>query len=298
MKVFVLNCGSSSFKYKLYDLAQETVLADGKAERIGLDDAEFTHVPQGKGKQVETLPIKNHQQAIAKAIAALTTGPDAVIGDVSEIDAVGHRVVSGGEYFSEPTLIDQRAKELIDKCSELAPLHNPPAVAGIEAIEQLLPNTPQVAVFDTAFHSTMEPHAYLYALPYELYEKHNIRRYGYHGTSHKYVAMRAAELMDKPLSDLKIISCHLGNGASITAVKDGRCIDTSMGLTPLEGLIMGTRCGSIDPCIPLHLMEKLGLSVEECSDLLNKQSGMKGLSGVSHDMRDIEAAMEAGNQRA
>ena len=228
----------------------------------------------------------------------LTDPKYGILTSVQEIDAVGHRIVSGGAYFTEPVLVDQRNKELIAECGELAPLHNPHAVVGIEAAQELLPEASQVAVFDTAFLATMEPHVYLYALPYELYEKYKIRRYGAHGTSHKYVAIRTAQLLNRPLEELKMITCHLGNGASITAIKDGRCVDTSMGMTPLEGLIMGTRCGSIDPSIPLYIMEREGLTTQECNDLMNKQSGLKGMSGISHDMRDIEAAVEEGNERA
>ncbi|NLN16986.1 MAG: acetate kinase [Firmicutes bacterium] len=298
MKVLVLNCGSSSAKYKLYDMTDETVLAEGRVERIGLDDALITHDARGKERYHTTTPVRSHQVAIARAMELLTDSKYGVLKSVQEIDAVGHRIVSGGAYFTEPVLVDQRNKELIAECSELAPLHNPGAVVGIEAAQELLPDASQVAVFDTAFLATMEPHVYLYALPYELYEKYKIRRYGAHGTSHKYVALRAAQLLNRPLEELKVITCHLGNGASITAIKDGRCVDTSMGMTPLEGLIMGTRCGSIDPSIPLYIMEREGLTTQQCNDLMNKQSGLKGMSGVSHDMRDIEAAMEEGNERA
>lgn len=298
MKVLVLNCGSSSAKYKLYDMADETVLAEGKVERIGMDDALITHDSRGKERYHTTAPVRNHQVAIARAMELLTDPKYGILTSVQEIDAVGHRIVSGGAVFTEPVLVDQRNKELIAECGEWAPLHNPHAVVGIEAAQELLPEASQVAVFDTAFLATMEPHVYLYALPYELYKKYKIRRYGAHGTSHKYVALRTAQLLDRPLEELKMITCHLGNGASITAIKDGRCVDTSMGMTPLEGLIMGTRCGSLDPSIPLYIMEREGLTTQECNDLMNKQSGLKGMSGISHDMRDIEEAMEQGHERA
>jgi len=291
MNIFVLNCGSSSLKYKLYAMENEQVLAEGRVERIGQENAIITHQSQGKEKVSKTMPILEHTVAIRECLNLLTDPQQGVIKNVSEIDAVGHRVVHGGESFSDSVLIDDRTKEILDSLAELAPLHNPANVMGIRAAEKIMPKTPQVAVFDTAFHSTMPSHAYLYAIPYTIYQRHKVRRYGFHGTSHKYVSQRAAELMGRDIADLKIISCHLGNGASIAAIAGGKSVDTSMGFTPLEGLMMGTRSGDIDPGAIFYIMRKEGLTLHEIDSMLNKHSGLFGIAGVS-DMRDIEKGIE------
>lgn len=287
MNIFVLNCGSSSVKYKLYAMEDEQVLAEGRVERIGQENAIITHQSTGKEKVSNTMSILEHTVAIRESLNLLTDPEHGVIKNVSEIDAVGHRVVHGGESFSDSVLIDDRTKEILDSLAELAPLHNPANVTGIRAAEKIMPKTPQIAVFDTAFHSTMPPHGYLYAIPYGVYQRHKVRRYGFHGTSHKYVSQRAAEMMGRNIQDLKIISCHLGNGASIAAIAGGRSIDTSMGFTPLEGLMMGTRSGDIDPGAIFYIMKKEDLSLHEIDSMLNKHSGLLGIAGVS-DMRDIE----------
>lgn len=287
MNIFVLNCGSSSVKYKLYAMENEEVLAEGRVERIGQDNAVITHQSAGKEKVSKTMPILEHTVAIQESLNLLTHPEHGVLKSVSEIDAVGHRVVHGGESFSDSVLIDERTKEILDSLAELAPLHNPANVTGIRAAEKIMPGVPQVAVFDTAFHSTIPSHAYLYAIPYSVYQRHKVRRYGFHGTSHKYVSQRAAELMGKDIKDLKIISCHLGNGASIAAIKGGKSVDTSMGFTPLEGLLMGTRSGDIDPGAIFYIMRKYELNLHEIDSMLNKHSGLYGIAGVS-DMRDIE----------
>lgn len=291
MNIFVLNCGSSSLKYKLYAMENEQVLAEGRVERIGQENAIITHQSQGKEKVSKTMPILEHTVAIRECLNLLTDPQQGVIKNVSEIDAVGHRVVHGGESFSDSVLIDDRTKEILDSLAELAPLHNPANVTGIRAAEKIMPKTPQVAVFDTAFHSTIPSHAHLYAIPYTIYQRHKVRRYGFHGTSHKYVSQRAAELMGRDITDLKIISCHLGNGASIAAIAGGKSVDTSMGFTPLEGLMMGTRSGDIDPGAIFYIMRKEGLTLHEIDSMLNKHSGLFGIAGVS-DMRDIEKGIE------
>lgn len=291
MNIFVLNCGSSSLKYKLYAMENEQVLAEGRVERIGQENAIITHQSQGKEKVSKTMPILEHTVAIRECLNLLTDPQQGVIKNVSEIDAVGHRVVHGGESFSDSVLIDDRTKEILDSLAELAPLHNPANVMGIRAAEKIMPKTPQVAVFDTAFHSTIPSHAHLYAIPYTIYQRHKVRRYGFHGTSHKYVSQRAAELMGRDITDLKIISCHLGNGASIAAIAGGKSVDTSMGFTPLEGLMMGTRSGDIDPGAIFYIMRKEGLTLHEIDSMLNKHSGLFGIAGVS-DMRDIEKGIE------
>ncbi len=298
MKILVINCGSSSLKYQLFDMEDETALAAGIAERIGIERSVLKHTPGEKERVVIEKDMANHKEAIAMVLEALTSGEHGVISSFDEIDAIGHRVVHGGEEFSGSVLIDQPVMGALKKFIDLAPLHNPPNIMGIEACQEILPAVIQAGVFDTAFHQTMPARAYTYGLPYELYEKHAIRRYGFHGTSHKFVAKRAAQLLGKPLEQLKLVTCHLGNGASIAAVAGGRSIDTSMGFTPLEGLIMGTRSGDIDPAIPVFLMEKLNMSGSEINDLLNKQSGVAGISGVSSDFRDVEAAAAQGNKRA
>ncbi|HHY61342.1 MAG TPA: acetate kinase [Clostridia bacterium] len=298
MKILVLNCGSSSVKYQLFDMEQETVIAKGLVERIGLDQAVLNHQPQGKEKMVFQEEIPDHSTAIRLVLDALVHPEYGVLTSIEEIQAVGHRTVHGGSEFAQSVLIDEKIMGTLKKLYDLAPLHNPPAVKGIEACQRILPQVPQVAVFDTAFHQTMPPHAYLYSLPYELYEKYGIRRYGFHGTSHKYVAQRGAEFLGRPLAELKIITCHLGNGASVTAIDGGKSIDTSMGFTPLEGLTMGTRCGDIDPAIVTFLMEKENLDSDRLNTLMNKKSGVLGISGVSSDFRDLEQAAAQGHKRA
>lgn len=291
MKIFVLNCGSSSVKYKLYSMENEEVLADGRVERIGQENATITHQSTGKEKTSKTMPILEHTVAIRESLNLLTDPVYGILSSVDEIEAVGHRVVHGGESFSDSVLITERTKEILDSLAELAPLHNPANVTGIRAAEKIMPQTPQVAVFDTAFHSTIPAHGYLYAIPYTVYQRHKVRRYGFHGTSHKYVSQRAAEMMGKDIKDVKIISCHLGNGGSITAVANGQSIDTSMGFTPLEGLMMGTRSGDIDPGAIFYIMKKENLTLHEIDSMLNKHSGLYGIAGVS-DMRDIEKGIE------
>ncbi len=298
MKILVINAGSSSLKYQLFSMTNETVLAKGLCERIGIEGSRNKFQPAGKEQVVIEKPMKDHSDAIKMVIDALINKEYGVIDSMDEIKAVGHRVVHGGEFFSKSVLIDENVKKAIDQCSQLAPLHNPPNLIGIEACERTMPGVPQVAVFDTAFHQTMDKVAYLYALPYELYEKYKIRRYGFHGTSHKYVSQKAAEMLGKPIEELKIITLHLGNGSSVTAVKNGKSVDTSMGFTPLEGVIMGTRCGEIDPAILTFLMEKENLDYNQVNSLLNKESGVLGISGVSSDFRDLDDAIREGNKRA
>lgn len=295
MKVLVLNCGSSSLKYQLIDMSTENPLASGLCERIGID-GRLKH----KGKEVYEVEqeMKNHEDAIKMVIDALLDEKHGVISDIKEINAVGHRVVHGGEHFAKSVVITDEVIKAIEDCIELAPLHNPANLMGIRACESLIPGISQVAVFDTAFHQTMPEKAYLYGIPYELYEKYKIRRYGFHGTSHKYVSERAASVLGKDIKDLKIITCHLGNGGSVAAINGGKCMDTSMGFTPLEGLVMGTRCGDIDPAVVSFIMEKEGLNNKQVDELMNKKSGVLGLSGVSSDFRDIEGAANEGNKRA
>lgn len=298
MKVLVLNCGSSSIKYQFFDTEKKDVLAKGLVERIGMSSAVLTHVPLGKEKIKIVGEILDHSIAIEYVIAVLLSPNHGVIKDKKEIDAVGHRVVHGGETFSGSVLITAEVMKALQDNIELAPLHNPPNIKGIQATQGHLPNIPQVAVFDTAFHSQMPSKAYLYGIPYELYKKHKIRRYGFHGTSHLYVANRAAEMLGKPINKLKIITAHLGNGCSIAAVDFGKSVDTSMGFTPLEGLLMGTRSGDMDPWVILYIMGKEGLTLAEANTLLNKHSGLLGISGESSDMREIEQAVNEGNKKA
>jgi len=298
MKVLVLNCGSSSIKYQFIDTSTQIALAKGMVERIGMSSAVLTHTPFGKEKIRIVGEILDHTIAIEYVIAVLLSPNHGVIKDKREIDAVGHRVVHGGETFSGSVLITNEVMNAIKENIELAPLHNPPNIKGILAAKEHLPNTPQVGVFDTAFHVKMPPRAYLYGIPYELYRKYKIRRYGFHGTSHRYVSERAAKLIGKPIEELKIITAHLGNGCSMAAVEGGKSIDTTMGFTPLEGLIMGTRSGDIDPSIILYIMAKEGLSLSEANTLLNKHSGLIGISGESSDMREIEEAVLEGNKKA
>ena len=299
MKVLVINCGSSSLKYQLIDMATEESLAQGLVERIGIEGSVLTQKVEGKDKYIVKEQMKDHKDAIRLVLAALVDENNGVIKSMDEISAVGHRVVHGGEKYKDSVVINDEVKANIEECFKLAPLHNPANMIGIKACEELMPNTPMVAVFDTAFHGTMPEDAYLYALPYELYEKDGIRKYGFHGTSHKYVSQTCAEVMGRDIKDLKIITCHLGNGASLCAVKNGVSVDTSMGFTPLEGVAMGTRCGNIDPAIVTFLMKEEGLSVDEVNDLLNKKSGVLGISGISSDFRDIEdAAFNKDDRRA
>lgn len=298
MKVLVVNCGSSSIKYQLFNMSDESVLAKGLVERIGLEGAVLTHQPAGKDKVVITGDISNHSVGIKLVLEALTDANHGVIASMKEIVAVGHRVVHGGEKFADSVLITPEVMRALEECIEMAPLHNPPNILGINACAELMPGVPQVGVFDTAFHQTMPKAAFLYGLPYEAYEKYGVRRYGFHGTSHKYVSQRAAELMGQHMSNLRIITCHLGNGSSLAAIKYGKAIDTSMGFTPLEGLVMGTRCGEIDPAIIPFLMKKEGMTPDQMDEYLNKKSGVLGISGVSSDFRDIEDAAGEGNERA
>lgn len=298
MNILVINCGSSSLKYQLINSDSEAVLAKGLCERIGIDGSVLTHTPAGKDKVKIETPMPNHTVAVQLVIDALTNAEHGVIKSLDEIGAVGHRVVHGGEKFSSSVVITDEVMKAIEECNDLAPLHNPANLIGINSCKEIMPNVPMVAVFDTAFHQTMPEKAYLYGLPYEYYEKYKVRRYGFHGTSHDYVSNRAAEILGKKREDLKIIVCHLGNGASVSAVDHGKCVDTSMGLTPLEGLIMGTRSGDMDPAIFDFICAKEGLTPAEMNTVLNKKSGVLGLSGVSSDFRDVEAAKNAGNHQA
>ena len=298
MKVLVINCGSSSLKYQLIDMDNEKVLCKGLCERIGMESSMITHEANGH-KATTPAIFPTHTEAFAEVVRKMTTGEGKCIDSVSEIDAIGHRVVHGGEKFKASCLITDEVIETIRELSPLAPLHNPAGILGIEAARKVFGNVPMVAVFDTAFHSTMPPKAYMYAIPYEYYEKYGVRRYGFHGTSHKYVSLKAAEYMGQRPKDLKIITCHLGNGSSIAAVKRGQVVDTSMGMTPLAGLMMGTRCGDIDPSVVNYLKYSLGITGHELDEILNKKSGLAGVSGVpSGDKRDIEAAAAAGDKRA
>jgi acetate kinase len=299
MKILVVNCGSSSLKYQLIDMEGEVALAIGLVERIGIEGSVLTQKVEGREKYIVKQPMATHKDAIKLVLDALVNNENGVIKDMSEISSVGHRVVHGGEKYSNSVLIDDEVMKALEECSKLAPLHNPPNIIGINACKELMPSTPMVAVFDTAFHQTIPEHAYIYPLPYELYNEYGIRKYGFHGTSHRYVSAVAAEMLGKDIKDLKIITCHLGNGASISAIKDGKSIETSMGFTPLEGIAMGTRTGSIDPAIITFLMKELNYTIDEVNDLINKKSGVLGISGVSSDFRDIEdAAWKEGNKRA
>lgn len=298
MNILVINCGSSSLKYQLINSDSEEVLAKGLCERIGIEGSLLTHTPAGGEKVKIETPMPNHTKAVELVLHALIDEKHGVIKSLDEVGAVGHRVVHGGEKFSTSVLIDDDVCKAIEECNDLAPLHNPANMIGINACKELMPNVPMVAVFDTAFHQTMPEKAYLYGLPYEYYEKYKVRRYGFHGTSHDYVSDRAAAILGKKREDLKIIVCHLGNGGSVSAVDHGKCVDTSMGLTPLEGVIMGTRSGDIDPAICDFICQKEGLSSAEMNNVLNKKSGVYGMSGISSDFRDIEKAAAEGNHRA
>ncbi len=297
MNVLVLNAGSSSLKYQLINVETHEVLAKGICERVGSAEAFHKHGIDENEVVIDT-PMPDHNAAMALVLEALTSGPTKAIDSLDDIDAVGHRVVQGGKYFDRSVLIDDDVVAKIDELAELAPLHNKAALMGIEACRAQMPGKPMVAVFDTSFFQTIPPKAYMYPLPYELYEKHAIRKYGAHGTSHRYIAERAAAFMDEPLEDLKLITCHLGNGCSISAIDHGVAVDTSMGLTPLDGLMMGTRCGAIDPAIVPFIMEKENLTAAEVNDLMNKKSGLLGISGISNDLRSVRQASEEGDERA
>ena len=299
MNVLVINCGSSSLKYQLIDADREEVLAKGLCERIGIDGGMHTYQPKGSDKIKTPVDMPSHTEAVKLVLDALTDSNTGVIGSLSEIGAVGHRIVHGGEKFSKSVIIDDDVIKAIEECNDLAPLHNPANLIGVNSCAELMPGVPMVAVFDTAFHQTMPKKAYLYGIPYEYYRKYKVRRYGFHGTSHEYVANRTAQFLGRDIKDMKIIVCHLGNGASISAVKNGKCVDTSMGLTPLEGLIMGTRSGDVDPAILEFISQKEDLSFKEMLDVLNKKSGVLGLSdGVSSDFRDLGEAADSGNEQA
>ena len=298
MNVLVINCGSSSLKYQVLNMTNEELLCKGLVERIGMEGSVITHEKIGMDKVKNVVPMENHQDAIKNVLDAVQHPEHGVVKSMDEIGAVGHRVVHAGEKFAYSVYIDEAVIGALEECVELAPLHNTPNLQGIAACQALMPNTPMVGVFDTAFHQTMPPESYLYAIPYEYYKKHGIRRYGFHGTSHKYVAERAADMLGVDMHDLKLITCHLGNGASVSAIKRGKCIDTSMGFTPLEGLVMGTRCGDIDPAIVTYIRQKENLPQGAANEILNKKSGVLGISGVSSDFRDLEEAVKEGNERA
>ena len=298
MKILVLNCGSSSIKYKLYDMTDESVMAQGGVERIGLDNAFLKlTLPNGEKKTLMH-DMPDHKEGVNFVFQTLLSEEYGAIKSLDEIDAVGHRIVQGGDLFEKSCLVNESVEAGIESLCDLAPVHNAGHLKGIRAVDHLMPNVPQVTVFDNAFHSTMPDYAYLYAVPYELYEKYHVRRYGFHGTSHRYVSHRVAELMGKDIKDLKIVTCHIGNGASVAAIKDGKVMDTSMGLTPLAGVMMGSRSGDIDASAVTYIMDKLGLKPQEMADYLNKKSGVLGITGISSDMRDIENAAKEGNERA
>ena len=298
MKILVVNCGSSSLKYQLIDMDNESVLAKGGCERIGIEGSFIAHKPTGKEPVEIKSSMPTHEEAIKLVLDSLVHPEHGVIADLTEINAVGHRAVHGGEKYNKSVIITDEVVNDIENYAELAPLHNPANVIGIKACKAVLPNVPMVAVFDTAFHQTMPDYAYMYGLNYDLYDNYKVRKYGFHGTSHKYVSEKVAEMLDKPVEDTKVIVCHLGNGSSITAVKGGKSIDTTMGFTPLDGLMMGTRSGSVDPAILAYVMKKKNISIEDMDKELNKNSGVFGISGVSSDFRDLWAARKEGNERA
>lgn len=301
MIILVLNCGSSSAKYQVLDMKSEgnaDVLAKGVVERIGLPEGVLKHKPAGKSEFERTAPIPDHTVAINMILEAIVDPEHGVIDSLSKIEAVGHRVAHGGEYFSDSVVVTPEVKKQIESCFELAPLHNPANMKGVEAVESLMPNVPQVTVFDTSFHQTMPKENYIYPIPYKYYEQYRIRRYGFHGTSHKYVAAKACKMAGLKLEESKIITCHIGNGASVTAIVNGKSFDTSMGFTPVDGLMMGTRCGSIDPSILTFIAERENLSAEQINTFINKNCGLQGLSEVSSDMRDVMAAADGGNEKA
>ena len=296
MKILVINCGSSSLKYQLIDMTDESVLCKGLCERIGIDGSKITHKAKG-GEWSQEVPFPTHTEAFMKVVEMMTTGEGAVVADKSEISAIGHRVVQGAEFFTKSEIVTDAIIDKIEEIAPLAPVHNMAHVQGLRSAKKVFgADVPNVVVFDTTFHQTMPPKAYMYGVPYEMYEKYAIRRYGAHGTSHRYVSMAAAKYLGR--DDLKMVTCHLGNGSSISAVKNGKCIDTSMGLTPLAGVLMGTRCGDVDPSVVTYMEQKLGFHGQEMADYLNKQSGLLGISGVSSDKRDVTSAAEAGNERA
>ncbi|MCQ2156731.1 MAG: acetate kinase [Bacteroidales bacterium] len=301
MVILVINCGSSSIKYQLLDMKDDevySILAKGQVEKIGLPEGRLTHTPTGREKFVNDLPIPDHTVGMKLVLDALVDSDHGVLKSFDDIEAVGHRIVQGADFFSGSAIVNEDVIKKIEICCEFAPLHNPAHLLGIHAIEKVLPQVPQVVTFDTAFHQTMEPYAYMYALPYEYYEKYRVRRYGAHGTSHQYVSQRGAKLAGIDLGHSRIITCHIGNGSSVTAIKDGKCIDTSMGFTPLEGMIMGTRCGVIDPNIVPYIMKKENLTPDQMTEIMNKKSGFLGLSGISSDARDMDEAVKKGDKRA
>ena len=298
MKVLVINCGSSSLKYQLIDSEREEVLAKGLCERIGIDGSNIAHQPAGGEKVKEEAAMPDHTAAVKLVISKLTDEKVGVIRSLTEIDAVGHRMVHGGENFSGSVIINEEVIKAIEDCNDLAPLHNPANLIGVRSCQAIMPGVPMVAVFDTAFHQTMPEKAYLYGLPYEYYEKYKVRRYGFHGTSHSYVSKRTAEILGRPYDSLKTVVCHLGNGSSISAVLNGKSVDTSMGLTPLEGLVMGTRSGDVDPGALQFIMHKENMDIDQMLNVLNKKSGVYGMSGVSSDFRDVENAANEGNKKA
>ncbi len=300
MIVLVLNCGSSSIKYQVIDINEQSnaLLAKGLVDRIGLSEGSLTHKPTGKDKFEKVMPIADHTTGISLVLEALTDAEHGVIADLSEVKAVGHRVAHGGEFFSSSVVVDEQAKENIRSLFEIAPLHNPANLEGILSIDKVLPGIPQVAVFDTSFHQTIPAINYLYALPYEYYDKYRVRKYGFHGTSHKYVAKIGAELVGLDIENSKIVTCHIGNGGSVTAVLNGKSYDTSMGFSPLDGLVMGTRCGQVDASAVTYIGEREGMSYAELNSMMNKKSGVYGMTGLSSDMRDIDAAYDAGNEKA
>ena len=298
MKVLVVNAGSSSLKYQLFDTESQSVLAKGNCERIGIEGSRIIHKTAGKEEYVRNTPLKDHSEATKLLVEALLDEKVGCISDVSEIEAIGHRVVHGGPYFTQSVLLTDEVMEALEKCVSYAPLHTPAHIMGIKGCSAVMKNTPQVLVFDTAFHQTMPEEAYMYGVSYDVYEDYGVRRYGAHGTSHRYVSAQMANMMPDEMGEKRIITCHIGNGSSIAAVKNGKCVDTSMGFTPLDGLIMGTRCGAIDPAIVPFLMEKKGFSPKEVDNYMNKKCGLDGISGVGSDSRDVEAAMNNGNKRA
>jgi acetate kinase len=297
MNILVINCGSSSLKYQVIDSTSEKVLAKGLCERIGID-GRMNYTPAGGEKEVTEAPMPTHTEAVKMVLEALVNEKTGVLKSLDEIDAVGHRIVHGGEAFKQSVVITDEVLKSVEECNDLAPLHNPANIIGINACKELMPNVPMVGVFDTAFHANMPAKAYMYAVPYKYYEDYKVRRYGFHGTSHSYVSQRVADILGKPYNNLKTIVCHLGNGASVSAVKDGVSVDTSMGLSPLEGLIMGTRSGDIDPSAIEFIAKKEGMDISQALNMLNKESGMLGLSGISSDFRDILAAIENGDEKA
>ena len=298
MKILVINCGSSSLKYQLIDMTDESVLCKGLCERIGIEGSKITHQAHG-GKWSVEVPFPTHTEAFMKVVEMMTTGEGAVVADKSEIGAIGHRIVQGAEFFTKSEIVTDAIIDKIEEIAPLAPVHNLAHVQGLRSAKTVFgADVPNVVVFDTTFHQTMPPKAYMYGVPYEMYEKYAIRRYGAHGTSHRYVSMAAAQFLGKDPSELKMVTCHLGNGSSITAVDGGKCVDTSMGLTPLAGVLMGTRCGDVDPSVVTYMEQKLGIHGQEMADYLNKKSGLLGISGVSSDMRDVTGAADQGNERA